>query len=72
MRGIAPAFVGVVNVHRAGEHEKVVGIDDDPIPCGEFHFLGKGSRLRVAPVEIEDLELQFAFHFLILSSLIGS
>jgi hypothetical protein len=60
--GIAPAFLGVVNVHRAGEHEEVLGVDDHAIPCGEFHLLGEGSRLRVAPVEVEDLEFQFAFH----------
>jgi hypothetical protein len=70
--GIAPAFLRVVNVHRAGEHEEVLGVDDHAIPCGEFDLLGEGSRLRVAPVEVEDLEFQFAFHFLLLSSLIGS
>jgi hypothetical protein len=72
VRGIAPAFLGVVNVHRAGQHEEVLGVDDHAIPCGEFDFLGEGSRLRVAPIQVEDLEFQFAFHFLIFSSLIGS
>lgn len=67
VRGIAPAFYGVVNVHRAGEHEKILGVDDHAIPCGEFDLLGEGSRLRVAPVEIEDLEFQFAFHALQIS-----
>jgi hypothetical protein len=70
--GIAPAFLGVVNVYRAGEHEEVLGVHDHPIPCRQFYLLGEGSRLRVAPVEVEDLEFQFAFHFLIFSSLIGS
>ena len=60
--GIAPAFLRVVDVHRAGEHEEVLGVHYHPIPCGEFDLLGEGSRLRVAPVEIEDLEFQFAFH----------
>jgi hypothetical protein len=69
---IAPAFFRVVNVHRASQHEEVLGVDDHAIPCGEFDLLGEGSRLRVAPVEVEDLEFQFAFHFLIFSSLIGS
>jgi len=50
--GITPAFLRVVDVNRAGEHEEVVGVDDDSIPCGEFDLLGKGSRLRVAPVEV--------------------
>jgi len=59
---IAPAFLRVVNVNRASEHEEVLGVDHDPIPCGEFDFLGEGSRLWIAPVEIEDLEFQFAFH----------
>jgi hypothetical protein len=72
VRGIAPTFVGVVNVHRAGEHEEVVSVDDDAIPCGEFDLLAPGSRLRVAPVEVEDLEFQFAFHFLFLSYLLLS
>jgi hypothetical protein len=31
----------VVNVHRASEHEEVLGVDDDTIPCGEFDFLGE-------------------------------
>ena len=62
MGGIAPAFLGVVNVHRAGQHEEVLGVDDHAIPCGEFHLLGEGSRLRVAPVKVEDLEFQFALH----------
>ena len=70
--GIAPAFLRVVDVHRAGEHEKVVGIDDDPIPCGEFHLLGKCARLRVAPVQVEDLEFDLAIHFLLLSYLLLS
>jgi len=48
--GIAPAFLGVVNVHRAGEHEEVLGVDDHAIPSGEFDLLGKTSRLRVAPI----------------------
>jgi hypothetical protein len=47
---IAPAFLGVVNVHRAGEHEEVLGVDDHAIPCGEFDLLGEGSRLWVAPI----------------------
>jgi hypothetical protein len=38
---IAPAFLGVVNVHRAGEHEEVLCVDDHAIPCGEFDFLGE-------------------------------
>jgi len=62
MGGIAPAFIGVVNVYRAGEHEEVLGVHDHPIPCRQFYLLGEGSRLRVAPVEVEDLEFQFAFH----------
>ncbi len=62
VRGIAPPFLGVVNVHRASEHEEVLGVDDHAIPSGQFHLLAEGSRLRVAPVEIEDLEFQFAFH----------
>ncbi len=55
VRGIAPAFFGVENIHWAGEHEEVLGVDNDTIPCGEFDLLGEGSRLRVAPVEVEDL-----------------
>jgi hypothetical protein len=39
--GIAPPFLRVVNVHRAGEHEEVLCVDDDPIPCGEFNLLGE-------------------------------
>ncbi len=62
MGGIAPAFLGVVNVHRASEHEEVFGVDDHAIPCRQFHLLGEGSRLRVAPVEVEDLQFQFALH----------
>ena len=50
--GIAPAFLRVVDIHRAGEHEEILGVDDDSIPCGEFDFLGEGSRLRVAPVKV--------------------
>jgi len=50
--GITPPFLRVVDVHRAGQHEEVVGVHDHAIPCGEFDFLGKGSRLRVAPVEV--------------------
>jgi len=72
VRGIAPPFFGVVNVHRTGEHEEVLRVDDDPIPSGQFHLLGKGSRLRVAPIQIEDLQFQFAFHFLFFSSLLLS
>jgi hypothetical protein len=41
VRGIAPAFLRVVDVHRAGEHEEVLGVDDDSIPCGEFNLLGE-------------------------------
>jgi hypothetical protein len=41
VRGIAPAFLRVVNVHRAGQHEEVLSVDHDPIPCGEFDFLGE-------------------------------
>jgi hypothetical protein len=70
--GITPPFLRVVNVHRAGEHEEVLGVDDDSIPCGEFDLFREGSRLRVAPVEVEDLEFQFAFHFLLLSYLLLS
>jgi hypothetical protein len=69
---IAPAFLWVVNVHRAGEHEEVLSVDDHAIPCGEFDLLGEGSRLWVAPIQVEDLDFQFAFHFLFFSSLIGS
>lgn len=50
--GIAPAFLRVVDINRAGEHEEVVGVDDDSIPCGEFDLFREGSRLRVAPVEV--------------------
>jgi len=60
--GIAPPFLCVADIHRAGEHEEVLGVHYHPIPCGEFDLLGEGSRLRVAPVEIEDLEFQFALH----------
>jgi hypothetical protein len=62
MGGITPAFLGVVNVYRAGQKEEVLGVHDHAIPCRQFHLLGEGSRLRVAPVEVEDLEFQFAFH----------
>jgi hypothetical protein len=41
VRGIAPAFLRVVNVHRASQHEEVLGVNDDAIPCGEFDFLGE-------------------------------
>lgn len=67
VRGITPAFFGVKNVHRAGEHEEVLGVHDNAIPCGEFDLLGEGSWLRVAPVEVEDLQFQFAFHALQIS-----
>ncbi len=60
--GIAPAFLRVVDIHRTGEHKEVLSVDDDSIPCGQFDFLREGSRLRVAPVEVEDLEFQFALH----------
>ena len=60
--GISPAFLRVMDVHRAGEHEEVLGVYDDTIPCSEFDLLGEGSWLRVAPVEVEDLQFQFAFH----------
>jgi len=50
--GIAPPFLCVADIHRAGEHEEVLGVHDHPIPCGEFDLLGEGSRLRVAPVEV--------------------
>jgi hypothetical protein len=62
VRGIAPAFFGVVNVHRAGEHEEILGVHDHTIPCGQLDLLREGSRLRIPPVEIEDLQFQFAFH----------
>jgi hypothetical protein len=55
VRGIAPQFFGVENIHRACEHKEVLGVDDDTIPCGEFDLFGERSRLRVAPVEVEDL-----------------
>ena len=55
VRGIAPPFFGVENIHRAGEHKEVLGVDDDAIPCGEFDLLGECAWLRVAPVEVEDL-----------------
>jgi len=50
--GIAPAFLRVVDVNRAGEHEEILGVDDDSIPCGEFDLFREGSRLRVAPVKV--------------------
>lgn len=61
--GIAPAFLRVVDVHRTGEHKEILGVDDDTIPCGEFDLLGEGSRLRVAPVEVEDLKFDLAIHW---------
>jgi hypothetical protein len=70
--GITPAFLRVVNVHRAGKHEEVLGVDDHAIPCGEFDLLGEGSRLRVAPVKVENLEFQFALHNLLFSYLLLS
>jgi hypothetical protein len=70
--GIAPAFRWVVNVHRASQHEEILGVHDHAIPCGEFDFLGERSRLRVAAVKVEDLEFQFALHFLFLSYLLLS
>jgi hypothetical protein len=70
--GVAPAFLGVVNVYRASQHEEILGVHDHAIPCRQFHLLGEGSRLRVAPIKVEDLEFQFAFHFLLLSYLLLS
>jgi len=39
--GITPPFLRVVDVHRTCQHEEVLGVDDDSIPCGEFDLLGK-------------------------------
>jgi hypothetical protein len=62
VRGITPAFLGVENVHRAGEHEEILGVDDHTIPSGQFDLLGKCARLRIPAIQVEDLEFQFAFH----------
>ena len=53
--GVSPLLLGVVNVHRAGQHNEMRQHDGDPVPCVEFDILREGSRLRVAPVEFGDL-----------------
>ena len=55
MGGVSPAFLGVVNVHRPGEHDEMRKHDGDSVPCVEFDIFREGSRLRVAPVEFGDL-----------------
>jgi hypothetical protein len=56
MGGIAPAFLGVVNVHRASQHEEVFGVDDHAVPSRQFHLLGEGSRLRIPAIQGEDFD----------------
>ena len=53
--GVSPAFLWVVNVHRAGEHDEMRKHDGDSVPCVEFDILREGSRLRIPPVEFGDL-----------------
>ena len=53
--GVSPAFLGVVNVHRAGEHDEMRKHNSNSVPCVKFDILREGSRLRVSPVESDDL-----------------